>query len=151
MTGDESWVHYFQPETKRASKEWHHSTSPKPKKFRTQPSAGKVMLTLFWDSRGPLGEHYMPRGTTVSSASCCDLHKKNNLQRAVRSKRRGLLTPGVLLRHGNAQPHTARSTAATIEDIHFECLPHPLYSPDLAPSDDHIFGPLKEALGGTTF
>ena len=67
VTGDESWVHYFQPETKRASKEWRHLTSPKPQKFRTHSSAGKVML--FWDSRGPLVEHYMPRETTVTSAS----------------------------------------------------------------------------------
>jgi hypothetical protein len=31
VTGDESWVHHFQPETKKVRKEWHHSTSPKPK------------------------------------------------------------------------------------------------------------------------
>jgi len=48
VIGDETWVHYHQPETKKASKEWRH-TSPKPKKFRTQPFAGKVILTLFWD------------------------------------------------------------------------------------------------------
>jgi len=45
VTGDETWVHYHQPETKKASKEWRHTSSPKLKKFRTQPSAGKVMLT----------------------------------------------------------------------------------------------------------
>jgi hypothetical protein len=49
VTGDDTWVHYHQPETKRASNEWHHSSSPKPKKFRAQPFAGEVMLTLFWD------------------------------------------------------------------------------------------------------
>jgi len=52
VTGDETWVHLHQPETKRASNEWRHSSSPKPKKFRTEPSAGKVMLTLFWDEKG---------------------------------------------------------------------------------------------------
>ena len=46
VTGDETWVHYHQPETKKASKEWHHTSSPKLKKFRTQPSAGKVMMIL---------------------------------------------------------------------------------------------------------
>jgi hypothetical protein len=30
-------------------------------------------------------------------------------------------------------------------------LPHPPYSPDLAPSDFHLFGPLKDALRGTRF
>ena len=31
-------------------------------------------------------------------------------------------------------------------DIH--SLPHPPYSPDLAPSDYHLFGPMKKMLGG---
>jgi hypothetical protein len=57
ITGDETWVHFHQPETKRESKEWCHSTSPKPKKCRTEPSAGKVMLTLFWDKKGVILEH----------------------------------------------------------------------------------------------
>ena len=30
-------------------------------------------------------------------------------------------------------------------------LPHPPYSPDLAPSDFHLFGPLNDALRGTSF
>jgi histone-lysine N-methyltransferase SETMAR len=46
VIGDETWVHYDQPETKKASKEWRHTFSTKPKKFRAQPSAGKVMMTL---------------------------------------------------------------------------------------------------------
>jgi len=63
VAGDETWVHYHQSETKKASKEWHHTSSPKPKQFRTQPSAGMVMPTLFWDEREVILEHYMPRGT----------------------------------------------------------------------------------------
>jgi histone-lysine N-methyltransferase SETMAR len=149
VTGDEIWVHYHQPETKKVSKEGHRTSSPKPKKFRIQPSAGKVMLTLFWDKRGVVLEHYMPRGNTVTSTMYADL--KNHLHPAIKSKRRGLLSTGVLLQHDNARPHTARSTVATIQDLSFECLPHPPYSPDLAPSDFHAFGPLKEAMGGKSF
>ena len=33
----------------------------------------------------------------------------------------------------------------------WELLPHPPYSPDLAQSDFHLFGPLKEFLGGHHF
>ena len=29
VTGDETWVHYHQPETKKGSKEWRHTSSPK--------------------------------------------------------------------------------------------------------------------------
>jgi histone-lysine N-methyltransferase SETMAR len=38
-----------------------------------------------------------------------------------------------------------------VQQLGFELLQHPPYSPDLAPSDYHIFGPLKEALRGCRF
>ena len=40
---------------------------------------------------------------------------------------------------------------STIEELRFEFIPHPTYTPDLAPSDFHVFGPLKDALSGTQF
>jgi len=144
VMGDETWVHYHQPETKKASKERRHTSSSKPKKFCTQPSAGKVMVTPLWDERGVILEHYMPRGNTVTSAMYADI-LNNHLHPAIKSKRHGCLSTGVLLQHDNAWPHTACSTVATIQDLPFECLPHPPYLPDLAPSDFHIVGLLKES------
>jgi histone-lysine N-methyltransferase SETMAR len=138
VMGDETWVHYHQPETKKASKEWCHTSSPNRKKFRTQSSAGKVMLTLFWDKRKVILEHYMPRGDPVTSITYEDL-LKNNLLPAVKSKERGRLSTGVLLQRDNAQSHTSSSTVATIQDYPFECLLHPPYTPDLAPSDFRVF------------
>jgi histone-lysine N-methyltransferase SETMAR len=52
ITGDEMWVHYSEPETKAQSKQWKRTGSPSPTKFKLSPSAGKVMLVAFWDSRG---------------------------------------------------------------------------------------------------
>jgi histone-lysine N-methyltransferase SETMAR len=89
----------------------------------------------------------MPRGKTVNSATYADL-LNNHLCPTIKSKRRGLLSTGVLLQHDNAQPHTARSPVAKIQDLSFKCLSHPPYLPDLTPSDFHVFGPLKEAMGG---
>ena len=54
VTGDETWVHHYEPESKRQRKEWRHPSSPTPKKFKPQPSCKKLMLTLFWDTRGPV-------------------------------------------------------------------------------------------------
>jgi len=42
-------------------------------------------------------------------------------------------------------------TTGTLEEMHWEVLPHPAYSPDLPPNDFHLFGPLREALGGKRF
>ena len=51
VTGDETWLHHWDPDTKKESMQWKHPGSPPPKKFRTQPSASKVMATVFWDSK----------------------------------------------------------------------------------------------------
>ena len=40
---------------------------------------------------------------------------------------------------------------AKIEDLGWKLLTHPPYSPDLAPSDFHLFGPLKESMKGIHF
>ena len=92
----------------------------------------------------------MPRGNTVTSATNADL-LKNHLCPAIKSKRRGRLITDVLLQHDNAGPHTAHSALAAIQDLSFECLPHPPYSPDLAPRDFRVFGPLKDVMGGKSF
>ena len=36
---------------KAQSRKWVGPGSPRPKKFKTQPSAGKVMATVFWDAK----------------------------------------------------------------------------------------------------
>ena len=108
------------------------------------------MLTHFWDARGPLVTAYQAHGQTVNSATYCAL-LQDQLKPAIRQKRRGLLSAGVLLLHDNARPHTAATTVETIQRLGFEQLLHPPYSPDLAPSDYHIFGPMKDALRGRKF
>jgi len=45
----------------------------------------------------------------------------------------------------------ASQTIETINHLGFEVLEHPAYSPDLAPSDYHLFGPLKNALRDRRF
>jgi histone-lysine N-methyltransferase SETMAR len=51
----------------------------------------------------------------------------------------------------NACPHMAHLTINTIRQLNWEVLEHPAYSPDLAPSDFHLFGPLKNAVRGRRF
>ena len=43
VTVDETWVHYYEPENKAQSRQSVGPGTPRPKKFKTQPSAGKVM------------------------------------------------------------------------------------------------------------
>jgi len=129
---------------------WKHPSSPVGKKFKMQPSVGKLMLTIFWDSHGPILKTYQEHGTTVTSAMYCDMLQRE-LKPAICSKRRGKLSKKILLLHDNARPHTAAHTLETLKQLKWEPMKHPAYSPALAPSDFHLFGPLKNALQGRQF
>ena len=91
VTGDETRVHHYCPKSKRQSLEWKHQYSPVKKKFMSQLSAGKAMLTIFWDSKGCILEHFLEIGSTINSARYFDL-LANRLKPAIRTKRRGLLS-----------------------------------------------------------
>ena len=75
----------------------------------------------------------------------------DRLKPETRSRRRGQLSKSIVLLHDNPRPHIAAHTVETLQKLMFVVLAHPLYSPDLAPSDYHLFGPLKEALRGHQF
>jgi heme/copper-type cytochrome/quinol oxidase subunit 1 len=78
-------------QSKRQSMEWRHPSSPAKKKFKRQPSAKKIMLTLFWDMHGPILVHFQAHGQTVNSANYCAM-LRNELKPAICKKRRGILS-----------------------------------------------------------
>jgi hypothetical protein len=60
-------VHHYEPESKAQSVAWKRLTSTVAKKFKIQPSAGKIMLTLFWNMEGAILVHFTPKDETVNS------------------------------------------------------------------------------------
>jgi histone-lysine N-methyltransferase SETMAR len=61
------------------------------------------------------------------------------------------VTMGVLFLHVNAPAHRALATQKKLAYQGFQCLDHPPYSPDVAPSDYHLFPGLKKQLKGHHF
>ena len=47
--------------------QWRHSSSPRPKKFRVQKSAGKILASIFWSQDGILHIDYFPKGQTINA------------------------------------------------------------------------------------
>ena len=100
VTGEETWLHHWDPDTKKESMQWKHPGSPPPKKFRTQPSASKLMTTVFLDSKWIILIDYKPAGTSITGEYYANVIKQ--LRVAIKEKRRGKLAAGVLLLHDNA-------------------------------------------------
>jgi hypothetical protein len=61
-------------------------TIAQPEKQKSQPSAGKLRLTIFRYSQGPVLDSYQERGTTLSSASYSEMLNDNRLKPAIWSK-----------------------------------------------------------------
>jgi histone-lysine N-methyltransferase SETMAR len=68
VTVDETWMHHYTPETKEQSKQWVPSGESAPKKAKTVPSAGKVMVTVFWDSQAIILINYLEKGKIITDA-----------------------------------------------------------------------------------
>lgn len=67
ITMDETWLHYYEPESKRQSSVWKTHGTPPPKKAKTVKSVGKVMYMVFMDRQGIILSHAVPRGSTINS------------------------------------------------------------------------------------
>jgi [histone H3]-lysine36 N-dimethyltransferase SETMAR len=57
----------------------------------------------------------------------------------------------IVFQHDNARPHIEAITNDQIEALEWKKLPHPPYSPDLVPSDYHLFRSLQHFLKGKSF
>jgi len=150
ITGDESWVYGYDAETKRQSSQWKSPMSPRPKKARRVKSNLKSMLITFFDIKGIVHKEFLPRGQTVNSGFYCEV-----LRRLLEKERRHRPQPWRqqtwLLHHDNAPAHIAVLTQQFLAANKIPVIPHPLYSPDLAPCDFFLFPKMKLKLKGRRF
>lgn len=104
VSGYESWGLHYDPETKRTSPQWKHPSSPRLEKNHAIPTAGKVMLTLFFDYRGPWLIDWLPKGIIVNANRYAETLEQ--LRSTVKTERPSMLSCGVILLHDNARPHS---------------------------------------------
>lgn len=95
-------MHHFQPKTKIQPMEWHHPLSPRRKKFKTA-SAGKVIVTVFWNCGGAILVDVMPKGATINLEAY--ISTLNKLKKRFRRVRPGKNPAEILLQHDSAHPH----------------------------------------------
>jgi len=123
VTMDETWLYHYDPETQQQSMEWRHSGSPRPKKFRVQKSAGKVLASIFWDQDSILLIDYFPKGQNINAEYYLSLLVQ--LKDILKERRRWKVTKGVLFLHDNAPAHRALATQNKLAYLGFRCLDHP--------------------------
>ncbi len=149
VTGDETRVHFWTQEIKEQSRVWKTKGEETPKKFKQVPSARKVLLTTFWDSRRLIYAEFATDKPRINQHSYFDT--SNHLKVAIKNKGRDLLSRKPWLLHNNARSHTAALVVSLLENFHRKVFGHSPYSPDLAPSNYHLFPRPKKELRGKRF
>ncbi|XP_055711489.1 histone-lysine N-methyltransferase SETMAR-like [Phlebotomus papatasi] len=147
VTGDEKWILYNNVQRKRTWKQAHEGSEPVAK-GGLHPM--KVLLCIWWDIRGVIYFELLPAGETITADKYCQ--QLVELKKAIEEKRPILSNrKGVLFHHDNARSHVAKPTLAKLKEMNWEIMPHPPYSPDIAPSDYHLFRSLQNNLNGKKF
>jgi hypothetical protein len=114
---------------------------PKSSNFKVMPPAGKVMLTMFWDSQ--------KHGENVNSTLFGEVLLK--LRDTISRKCLAQLTRGVLLPSWQCQTPYSLSNPEENSKTTVGTSWTSTLQPGLAPSDFHLFGPLKNHLGCKRF
>ena len=138
MPCDESWIHCYDPETKRQSSQWKHAVSPRPKKAKQSKSTHKLLIILFFffffDSTGMIYMHWVPTGQTVNKEYYVEVLRE--FRKRFRRKRSALFKSGQWHFHeDNAPVHNSILVTDYLTKMGIKTLSQLPYSPDLAPCD----------------
>lgn len=142
VTGDEKWVAYDNPKRKR---QWLSRGEAPISTAKSNFRGKKVLLCVWWGMTGVIHYELLQAGQTVNAQLYCD--QITRLNEKITEKLPALANrKGVILQHDNAKPHVAKRTQEKIKQLKWEVLPHPPYSPDVAPSDYHLFRSMQHYL-----
>jgi len=75
ITGDETWVYGYGPETRQQSLQWKSPNSPQLKKVCQVHSNVKSMLIVFSDIQGIVHNEFIPTGQTINGKFYCEVLK----------------------------------------------------------------------------
>ena len=150
ITGDESWFSCYEPLMRRSSSSWLRRNQRHPHKPVRDCYVRKVMLVVFWDAQGVVHREFVLNGRGVNTDYYLEvmrtLRQQIRWRRTARWRRNSFW-----IHHDGAPAHRADPVVQFLQQTRTHILPHPPYSPDLAPSDFFLFACMKKNLRGVTF
>ena len=132
QTGDETWVHMFEPQRRADNKQWKRIDQKRPCIAKRTISSKNMLYAIFFSSSGPVVQVPCPSGHTVTGRSY-----KNSVLKKVKEfynkKRPSKGWSEVHLLHDNASSHKCEVVKSFLASEKVKILNHPPYSPDLSP------------------
>ena len=150
VTGDESWFTFKEIARKQKNMVWLAPDEDRPQICKRGFSTAKRMYTVFFNYKGPLLVIVLPKGHTVTGNYYATTILPQ-LTAAIEKQRPKVGTSRTFILHDNASSHKTDQVVQTLSSDSITVLPHPPYSPDLAPLDFWLFPYLKEKLADRKF
>ena len=147
VTGDETWIYSYAPETKRQSAVWVFQNEAKPTKVVRSRSVSKKMIASFFGVTGHVTTVALEDQKTVTA----NWYTTICLPKVIEEIRKHNMRRRIILHHDNASSHTATQTVNYLKHQNIELMSHCPYSPDLSPNDFFLFPRVKNKLRGQRF
>ena len=96
---------------------------PEAKEVQDATICWQGMATVFLDAKGIIMLDFLPKRSTITGVYYANL--LDQLRTAIRKKRRGKLSIGVLLQQDNARVHTCKVAMDAVERNGYELIPYP--------------------------
>lgn len=147
VTGDETFVSYHNPGSRIQRMAWRKEGDPPLTSVRPSHFTEKTLYTIFFSCEGLIAKLVADPGQTVTGA-----YYRHSVLPHVLTKFHKLY-PNTLprLHHDNAPAHRSQVVLDYLSDQKVELVPHPPYSPDLAPCDFWLFPKLKAAMASKDY
>lgn len=145
VAGDESWIYFRQLGRKASNACWIKEGESAGTVVRREQYEPKILFSIFFRSSGGLLVHSMAKGVKMDRFYYRDNCLKR-LVKEIKKQRPNTGTRGIKLLHDNARPHDNKEVEDYLRQEHVQLMPHPPYSPDLAPSDYWLNDYLKRNL-----
>ena len=147
VTMDESWVYVYDLDMRMHASQWLPKGSDPPVICKREMSTKKVLLVSFFDHQGVVHCEFL-HNTTVTAEVFVSILRRFRTSLRIRRPR---LFRSFWLHMDNASPHTALETRRFLLQTGTQVVPHPPYSPDLAPNDFFFYPQVKRELKGRRF
>ena len=126
-------------------KAWSTAMTQRPRRPDRANPIHKLLMIPFYDSTGMIYIHYVPTGQTVNKEYYVVVLRE--FRKRFRQKRPAFFKSGQWHFHQeNAPVHNSFLVTDYLTKMGIKTVPHPVYSPDLAPWDFWLFPKLKENL-----
>ena len=138
VTGDETWIYHFQPDSKAKNKVWVSSEGDRPVIAHRCKTSNCMLYAIFFDSKGQVLQIPVPKGSSVTGK----FYRESILTQLVDFYRKRRPRTGVRViksLHDNAPAHKSTTLQEYLKESMLDVLDHPPYSPDLSPCDFWLF------------